>query len=296
TDFSSTAIRDGLNGGVWREAWQGITGQVEAVVPRIFQRSLSKEVHYAGPTILVQLISGAAADLVVFGVLWTVLTVLTQTGLGVAAALMLNRVGVRFKGWWRVIFILPWAIPEFVAALIWAQIFDPRFGWFNQAARTWYERADYPGAVNLLTHWQENPVYALVVLLITATWYGFPFMMLAASAGLKLIPSEIYDSAAIDGAGGLKSFRHITWPLLLPLLVPAIIIRAIFSFNQFYLFLVLQPPNPLATFSITSFFFFDTLGQYGVSAALNIFTVLVLMALIWWFNRLSRASEGYTYA
>jgi ABC-type sugar transport system permease subunit len=296
TDFSSTAIRDGLNGGVWREAWLGITGQVQAVVPRIFQRSLIKEVSYAGPSLLVQLIGGAAADLVVFGLLWTVLTVATQTGLGVVAALMLNRAGVRFKGWWQAVYILPWAIPEFVAALMWAQIFDPRFGWFNQAAKTWYERADYPGAVNLVTQWQENPSYALLVLLITATWYGFPFMMLAASAGLKLVPTEIYDSAAIDGAGGLRLFRHITWPLLLPLLVPAIIIRAIFSFNQFYLFLVLQPPSPLATFSITSFFFFDQLGQYGVSAALNIFTVLVLVALILWFNRLSQAAEGYTYA
>ncbi len=296
TDFSSIAIRDGLNGGVWREAWLGITGQVEAVEPQIFQRSQSKVVQYAGPSLLAQLISGAAADLVVFGVLWTVLTVLTQTGLGVVAAVMLNRAGVRFKGFWQAIFILPWAIPEFVAALIWAQIFDPRFGWFSQAARTWYETADYPGAANLVTQWQDNPNYALVVLLITATWYGFPFMMLAATAGLKLVPGEIYDAAAMDGAGGLRLFRHVTWPLLLPLLVPAIIIRAIFSFNQFYIFLVLQPPFPLETFSIASFFFFDQLGQYGVSAALNIFTVLVLVALIWWFNRLSRAAEGYTYA
>ena len=139
-------------------------------------------------------------------------------------------------------------------------------------------------------------VYGLLVLLITATWYGFPFMMLAATAGLKLLPLEVYDAAAIDGANSWQRFRLITWPLLVPLLVPAIIMRSIFAFNQFYLFYVLYPPNPLATFAITSFFIFNEAGQYAVSAALNLFTVIVLVALILWFNRWSRASEGVTYA
>lgn len=296
TDFGSTAIRDGLSGGVWRETWRGLTGQVEPVTPSFFQRSMSRQVHYAGGSLLIQLINGAAADYVVFSILWTFLAILTQTALGISVALMLDRAGVLFKGWWRAIYILPWAIPEFVGALMWAQIFDPQFGWFNQAGKTWYETADYPGAVNFITQWQSNPTYALIVLLITATWCGFPFMMLAASAGLKLIPVDLHDAAQIDGAGGWKKFRLVTWPLLMPLMLPAIIIRAIFSFNQFYLFLVLRPPFPLATFSVTSFFFFDQLGQYGASAAINLFTILVLVALILWFNRWSRASEGYTYA
>jgi ABC-type sugar transport system permease subunit len=296
TDFGSTAIRDGLSGGVWRETWKGLTGQVDPVTPGFFQRSMSRQVHYAGTTLLRQLIGGAAADYVVFGILWTFLAILSQTALGVSVALLLDRAGVLFRGWWRAIYILPWAIPEFVGALMWAQIFDPKFGWFNQAGKTWYETADYPGAVNFITQWQSNPTYALVVLLLTATWCGFPFMMLAASAGLKLIPVDLHDAAEIDGASGWRKFRFVIWPLLLPLLLPAIIIRAIFSFNQFYIFLVLQPPFPLATFSVTSFFFFDQLGQFGASAAINIFTILVLVGLILWFNRWSKAAEGYTYA
>ena len=296
TDFSSTAIRDGLTGGVWRETWSGLTGQVEPVTPQFFQRSMSRQVHYAGPSLLWQLIVGAAADLVVFSMIWTTLSILAQTTLGVSVAMLLERRGIRYKGFWRAIYILPWAIPEFVGALMWAQIFDPRFGWFNQAGKTWYETADYPGAVNFITQWQSNPTSALVVLLITATWCGFPFMMLAASVGLKLIPLDLHDAAEIDGAGGWKKFRYVIWPLLVPLLIPAIIIRAIFSFNQFYIFLVLQLPFPLATFSVTSFFFFDQLGQYGASAALNLFTILVLIVLILWFNRWSKAAEGYTYA
>ncbi|MGA9349461.1 MAG: ABC transporter permease subunit [Anaerolineae bacterium] len=296
TDFGATAIRDGLSGGVWREVWLGLTGQVKPVAVQPFSRPFTKEVHYAGPGLLLQLLSGAGADILVFDVIWTVLSVGLQTALGLAVALMLHRRGVRFKGWWRAIFILPWAIPEFVGGLIWAQVFDPRFGWFNLATASWAQRADYPGALNFATQWQQNPNYGLLVLLITATWYGFPFMMLAATAGLKLLPPEVYAAAAIDGANSWQRFRLITWPLLLPLLVPAIIMRSIFAFNQFYLFYVLYPPDPLATFAIVSFFLFDEAGQYAVSAAINLFTVIVLVALILWFNRWSRASEGVTYA
>ena len=60
--------------------------------------------------------------------------------------------------------------------------------------------------------------------------------------------------------------------------------------------LCVQPPYPVATFSTVSFYFFGELGMYGVSAALNLFTVLALVVLIWWFNRWSKAAEGVTYA
>ena len=297
TDFSGSAIRDGLTGGVWREFWAGITGKVKPIPYDPFGMSNSKVVHYTGPGILLALLSGATPDLLVFNIIWTVLAVLCQMSFGVMVALLINRYGVRFKGWWQAIYILPWAIPEFVGALIWTQVFDPKFGWFNLAASgTWAGRADYPGALSFATRWQEDPTAGLIVLLITATWYGFPFMMLAATAGLKMIPLEVYDAAAIDGANAWQRFWGVTWPMLLPLLLPAIIIRSIFSFNQFYLFYVLHLPGSLATFAITSFFIFNNGNRYAVSAAFNIFTVIVLVFLILWFNRWSKAAEGVTYA
>jgi arabinogalactan oligomer/maltooligosaccharide transport system permease protein len=296
TDFSSTAIKDGLNGGVWREVRLGLTGNVDPVPVELFRSSTSKTVHYAGPSLLVQILTGGGMGILIFSTVWTILSLLTQTALGVTAAMLVSHRGVRFKNLWRALFILPWAIPEFVGALMWFQLFDPRFGWLNLAAKTWSQTADYPGALNFTYLWQENPSYAFIVLLITATWYGFPFMMLAAVAGLKLMPEEVDDAAAIDGAGGWQKLRTITLPLLMPLLIPAVLIRGIFAFNQFYIFYVLQPPFPLATLSIVSFFYFDQAGQYAVSAAINVFTVLVLILFILWFNRWSRASEGVTYA
>jgi ABC-type sugar transport system permease subunit len=296
TDFGATAIKDGLNGGVWREVWRGLTGQVDPVATTVFGRSTAREVHYAGAGVFLQLLSGAASELVVYEVIWTVLAVVLQTGLGLAVALMLNRPGVRFRGWWRALFILPWAIPEFVGALSWAQIFDPRFGWLSLAGASFSQRADFPLATSLATRWQQDPQVALVVVLLAATWYGFPFMMLAATAGLKLVPGDVYEAAVVDGASRWQQFKQITWPLLLPLLLPAVIIRAIFTFNQFYLYYALNTPFPATTLAITSFYYFNFGGQYAVSATINLFTVLVLVVLILWFNRRSRAAEGVTYA
>jgi arabinogalactan oligomer/maltooligosaccharide transport system permease protein len=239
---------------------------------------------------------GMGADLFVFEIIWTVLSVGLQTVLGVAVALLLHRSGVRFKGWWQTIFILPWAIPEFVGALIWMLIADPTYGWFFLGTRTSFsETPGYPMA-QALSEWQQNPTLALLVLLVAGTWMGFPLIMLAASAGLKLVPADVYDAAAMDGAGAWQRLRSITWPLLLPLLAPALIVRGIFSFNQFYLFWALQTPWPVVTMATVSYWAFDEGGMFAVSAMINVLTVLFLVGLLFWFNRQSRAGEGVTYA
>jgi len=135
----------------------------------------------------------------------------------------------------------------------------------------------------------------LLLMSVAATWYGFPIMMLAATAGLKMIPASVYDAAAMDGASGWSLFRQVVWPLILPLLAPAIIIRAVFAFNQFYLFYVIEPRDNMQTLSYISYGLVSR-GGYSVSAAVNMFIVAVVLVLIWAFNRWSKASEGVTYA
>jgi ABC-type sugar transport system permease subunit len=290
TDLSVNSLRDGLQGGVWREVWRGLTGQVQPVALSIFgDRPGGSRVQYAGFGALVQLFEGLSADVLFFNIMWVVLAVGAQFVVGAAAALLLQRSGARLRGWWRAILLLPWAIPEFVGSIIWVRMFDPDLGWLHLAL------PQLP-----LPNYQKDQNFALVVLLIAATWYGFPLIMLAMSAGLSLLPREVYDAAALDGAHGWSELRHITWPMVLPLLAPALILRIIFTFNQFYLFYAINPPGSLYTFSSISFFFFDSNygfgGQFGFSAALNIFTVVVLIVLILWFNARTRAAEGVTYA
>lgn len=299
TDFSTISIRDGLNGGVLREVWRGLTFQAQPVQVNLFDPSpdFTREVRFAGIGLVWQMLTGVWADVMVFDVLWTVLSVVTTTVLGVSVALLLNVRGVRFTGFWRALFILPWAIPEFVGALVWFNIFEPSFGWLALAANL---PGDLRAALQPALSWQDKPELALLVLLIAGTWYGFPLIMLATLAGLKMIPRDVYDAAAMDGASRWETLRAITIPLLLPLLAPALILRTIFAFNQFYLFYVMNPPYPLYTLSSLSYFFFNPTygfgGVFAVSAGINLITVVVLIFLLLRFNKWSRAAEGVTYA
>ncbi|MEP6894819.1 MAG: ABC transporter permease subunit, partial [Chloroflexota bacterium] len=296
TDFNSISIRDGFNGGVWRAVWEGITGKSAAVVTEFPFRS--KVVQFLGLRTYTPVFGWITdSGILVFNILWTVLSVGLQTALGVGAALLLWNKRIRFRRGWQTLFILPWAIPETIGALMWLTIFAAPYGWLALAIQDLGKNIPFA----FLSNWEHNPNLRLIVLLIVGLWYGFPFMMLAASAGLKQVPIEVFDAAAIDGADSWQTFRHVTWPLLMPLVVPAIIIRGIFAFNQFYLvqFFGSFSMTTLATLSYNIFNpsgGFGVNGQFAFSAALNLITMLILIGFVGLFNRGTKADEGVTYA
>ena len=296
TDFNSIAIKDGLNGGVWREFWGGVTGKIEAVDFDFPYRS--KEVHYTGPSSyrpVFDLIT--SQGILTFNILWTILSVGLQALLGVGAALLLWNKRIVFRRGWQTLFILPWAVPEMIGVLMWFTIFVSPYGWLSLAINDLGQ--DIPFA--FFNGWERSPNLTLLVMLVSGLWYGFPFMMLAATAGLKQVPTDVFDAAAIDGANGWQTFRHVTLPLLSPLIIPAIIIRGIFAFNQFYLIQIFGnfSMTTLATLSYNIFNpsgFFGANGQFAISAALNIITMLILIGFVISFNRWTKADEGVTYA
>lgn len=290
TDFNSLSILDGINGGVWREVWQGLTGQVQPVtIADPFAGGVrAREVNYVGPGLLLSVL-GDGAGLLAFEAIWTVVVVAGQIALGVLVALMLHRSGLRFRGAWRALFILPVALPEFVGALAWGHLAHPSYGWVSLA-------------VGRPLEWVRSSEQSLLVLAIAAVWMGWPLLWLAASAGLQLIVPEVYEAAAMDGAGAWRTFWAITWPMLLPLLAPAIILRAILAFNQFYLFYVFgyltNGEIPIISLSMLSFLYFSPTfgGSFAISAAINVLIVVALIVFIILFNRWSRAGEGVAYA
>ncbi len=295
TDFQSSAIKDGLSGGIWREFWLGLTGQVRTVPAQNAFNAYGTRVHFAGISILAALFGGYLSDILAFELVWTICAVSSQLLLGVGLAILLRKRSVWLRGLWRTIFIIPWVIPEFVAALIWSQIMDPRFGTISLLNATWSQTPGYLRPETMLT-WQDLPNRAFAVLLISALWYGFPLMFLAATAGLKSISDDVTEAALLDGANRWQLFRFITWPLLLPFLIPVIILRAIFAFNQFYLFVILRPPDPLSTLASISYHVFSNGGLYAVSAAINMLSVIVLIIFIFTLYRWSGTSEGASLA
>jgi ABC-type sugar transport system permease subunit/uncharacterized membrane protein YuzA (DUF378 family) len=294
TDFSATSIRDGFHGGLWRAIWGGLTGKIPKAP--LSMLASSNRVNYMGLAAYLPVLNYITGNgVLVFNILWTVLSVLLQAGLGLGVALLIWQRDLRFGKFWQALFILPWAIPEMIGALMWWNIFEPELGWLSLAVKAYGPRIPF----GFFVGWDQSPNLWLLVFLIPAVWYGFPFMMLAVSTGLKMIPLEVFDASSIDGATPWQTFRYVTWPLLLPLVVPAIIIRSIFSFNQFYLFQAFGFTN--STLATLSYNIFNPGGvggggQFAISAAINIIAVIILVGFVALFNRGSKIGEGVTYA
>ena len=298
TDFNTTSLRDGFNGGLSRAILGGLTGQEPAQDVDIDTRS--NEVHFTGLNSYSPVLNYITrTGILFFNVMWTVLSVLLQCALGLGVALLLWQRGIRLNKFWQALFILPWAVPELIGAQMWLNIFITDWGWLDLAAVK-YGPTSFFGLFS--QRLQDSPSLWLIAYLLPAVWYGFPLMMLAASAGLKMVPQDVFDASAIDGAGAWQTFRHVTFPLLLPLLIPALIVRGIFAFNQFYLFQVFFfQEATLATLSYNIFnpnsgFSGVPGGQFAISAVINIITVIILMIFVVLFNRWTKAGEGVTYA
>lgn len=296
TDFNSTSIRDGFQGGIWREISGGISGQIEPANPEIPFRS--KEVQYTGFSgylPIFQFITGS--KILVFNILWMVTSTSLQVILGLGLAILLNQRGVKLSKFWQALFILPWAIPEFIGALLWLNIFVPDIGWLNLASLKYGDAFIFKSLVG----WEDSTNLWFFILLIPAVWYGAPLIMLATNASLKIIPEEIFEAAALDGANPWQVLQHMTLPLIQPVLLPAIIIRGIYAFNQFYLFQAMPVHN--GTLANLSYNLFNPNsggglpgGQFSISAIINIFTVLILIVLVSAFNRRMQTREEFINA
>ena len=295
TTLSGSSLRDGLQGGITREVIGGLAGQIEVPdTPNLDQF----KVHYIALLGYVDTLNFLSSfGLTFFGYFWTLVSVSLQAILGISAGLLLARRAARTRKLWQTVFILPWAIPEAIGALLWLNIFAPFNGWLALAVKKY--GPDIP--FGNLMGWERDPDLTLIVLLISALWYGFPFIMLATGASLKMLPNEVYDAAAIDGAGAWQTFRYITWPLLQPLVLPALLVRAIFAFNQFYLFQMFIPyyfqtSNNMITLSSISYYVLFQGSEFSFSATINIIALILLSIFVLLLNPWSKATEGVTYA
>ncbi|MBA3397443.1 MAG: sugar ABC transporter permease, partial [Deltaproteobacteria bacterium] len=207
-------------------------------------------------------------------VLWTAANVALHVTIGVALALVLSRSWLRGRGIFRMLLILPWAVPNYITALIWKGMFTGEYGAINSLL----------GAAGLDgVSWFSSWATAFSANVITNTWLGFPFMMVVALGALESIPRELYEAAAVDGASAWQRFRHITLPHLRPSLGPAVALGAIWTFNMFnVIFLVSagQPGGSTNTLVVDAYrWAFERGERYGMAAAYA--TIIFLILLLW---------------
>ena len=243
--------------------------------------------------------------LLLFNVTWTVVNLVFHVGLGVLIALVLNNKDLIGKRLYRALFVLPWAIPGYITALTWRNMYDYRFGAFNlflAEVNTWL-------GTNLPTdtRWLEmttppigGPLSFLPVafyaVLAANIWLGWPFMMVVATGALQSIPGELYEAASIDGASGWQKLWTITVPLIRPAMVPAIMLGTIMTFNQFNVIYFISEGGPFGRTEILITQAFKLVYEqrlYGVAAAFSIVVFFVLLIITLLQNRVTRATEAY---
>ena len=158
-------------------------------------------------------------------VVWTAVNITFHVGLGVFLAVLLHQKYVRGKGAWRVLLILPWALPQYITALTWRGMFNYEYGAVNLLI------SEYLGMSPVA--WLTSPFEAFVAVILTNIWLGFPFMMVVALGGLQSIPQELYEAADVDGASAWQTFRYITLPHLRFYLELSVLLGAIYVVNTF---------------------------------------------------------------
>lgn len=233
-----------------------------------FQRAFT-DAAYAGPLLQVALWTFAFAGL----------SVLTAFGLGLLFALIYNDERLRGRKIMRTVFILPYAFPAFMSALLWRGMLNSEFGVIND----WFFLGANIG-------WLSDPLLAKLAVLWVNLWLSYPYWLLVTTGALQALPGDVAEAARIDGAGRWRQFRSITLPLLMVSTAPLAIASFAFNFNNFTIIYMLTGGGPtfpgasvpLGSTDILISAIYQISGvaggraDYGLASALSIIVFIVI--------------------
>ncbi len=222
------------------------------------------------------LIGDSVTRLALFNTLfYTVVASVLKFGLGLWLALLLNK-NLPFKSFFRAIVLLPWIVPTALSAIAFWWIYDAQFSIISWVLTR----------MGLIDHYIDflgDPWNARLSTIAANVWRGIPFVAISLLAGLQTISPSYYEASAIDGATPWQQFRHVTLPLLSPIIAVVMTFSVLFTFTDFQLIYVLTRGGPLnATHLMATLAFQRAVpgGALGEGAALATLMVPFLLAAI----------------
>jgi multiple sugar transport system permease protein len=173
---------------------------------------------------------------------------------------------------------LPFIIPTVLSTFAWKWMFDPTFSVLN-----WM--LFHAHIIHSRINWLGDPVMAMVSVVIVNVWRGVPFYAISLLAGLQTISPELHEAAAIDGARAWNRFRHVTWPLLLPVTLVIVLFSVIQTFADFQLVYVLTGGGPANATQLFATYAYQLgigtgLLSQGAAISLAIFPILLLVVIV----------------
>ncbi|MBW2094586.1 MAG: sugar ABC transporter permease [Deltaproteobacteria bacterium] len=182
------------------------------------------------------------------------------------------------RGTLRACVLIPWAIPTVVAAQMWRFLLNDAYGMVNYMA--------FGADASRYIAWLAQPGTALAAIIIADVWKTSSFAALLILAGLQVIPEELYQAARVDGAGTWNCFRHITWPLIRPALLIALLFRTIDAFRVFDLAFVMTQGGPADATNVLQLYgykkmFVEGFMGYGSAVSVCIFLIVMILAVVY---------------
>lgn len=197
--------------------------------------------------------------------------------IGLLIALLINH---RFpgRGTLRACVLIPWAIPTVVSAQMWRFLFNDAYGMINYVI--------FGAESTRYIPWLALPGTALSAIIVADIWKTSSFAALLILAGLQVIPDELYRAAKVDGAGMWRRFWHITWPLIRPALLVALLFRTIDAFRVFDLAFVMTQGGPADATNVLQLYgykkmFVEGWMGYGSAISVSVFLIVLVLAIIY---------------
>lgn len=205
---------------------------------------------------------------------FTAFSVSLELGLGLVVALALNQ-GFRGRGPMRAIVLIPWAVPTVVSAQMWRWMYHDIYGVVNDLLLRL-------GLIDAPVAWLAGGATAMAAIIVTDVWKATPFVALLLLAGLQTIPAQLYEAARVDGVGPVRTFLHITLPLLRPAIAVALIFRTLDALRVFDLVYVMTS-NAWATATMSVYarqqlVDFQDVG-YGSAISMLVFVVVGVVSV-----------------
>lgn len=203
--------------------------------------------------------------------IWVVGSIVPQFVIGFAIALWLRR-RFRFRGLYQALIFFPWAISGFLIGILFRWMFNSEFGVVN-------DLLEKTGLIREPIPWLADPKTAMAAVVITNIWYGVTFFAIMILAALQSIPDEIYEAAAIDGAGKVRTLFQITIPSIRGTLSLTVLLRVIWIFNFPDIIYAMTGGGPSnETHIVTTWMISITQqGDYGKASAIGLIVVAMLM-------------------
>jgi arabinogalactan oligomer/maltooligosaccharide transport system permease protein len=256
------------------------------------------ELHSVGVANFVEILTARGRPLLSSGsfylvllvtVAWTLINVAFHLGIGLTVGLLLSRPMLRLRSVYRVLLIIPWAVPSYVTALAWKGMFNEQFGAIA-GITLWL--GDLLGLQLEPISWFARFSTAFTANIATNVWLGFPFMMVVTIGALTAVPKDVLEAAEVDGASRWQRLWHVTLPMIRPSLMPAITLGAIWTFNMFNVVFLVSGGDPDGTTDILVSeayrWAFHREAQLGYAAA---YAVLIFVLLLSGTRLLQRWGE-----